>query len=160
MSGAKEPKLKEIVEHHLAHEIDMLFGLLERLIEGVTDIHLSNAAAESFCVHARNLIDFLESKGKVGRARAKAVTNDYKAFVVGGKIDKAIMDKIHNQIVHLGLGRTLDREQMISPEECFTLARAIFDELLIVQKHWRPEYAPTWQIERARNTVVFKRQST
>ena len=62
MSGAKEPKLKEVVEHHLPHEIAMLFGLFMRFSEGIPDIHLHNAAMESFCIHARNLIEFLERR--------------------------------------------------------------------------------------------------
>jgi hypothetical protein len=155
MSGAKEAKLKEVVEHHLPHEIDMLFGLFMRLSEGITDIHLRNAAMGSFCIHARNLIEFLESVGQ--GVKAKAVTHDYKAFA-GGKIDKTLKDKIQNQIVHLGFGRTMDREQLINRDGCIALARAITTELLIVQRHWRPEYVPTWEIERAGDTVVFKRQ--
>jgi hypothetical protein len=97
MSGGKEPKLKEIVERHLPHEIDMLFAMFARLDEGISDIPLRNAAIESFCIHARNLIEFLEGTGKV---KAKAVTYDYKAFA-DGKVDRGLVEKLHDQIAHL-----------------------------------------------------------
>jgi hypothetical protein len=95
----------------------------------------------SHSASTRNLIEFLESVGQ--GVKARAVTYDYKAFV-GGKIDKTLKDKIQNQIVHLGFGRTLDRKQLINRDKCLALARAIATELLIVQRHWRPEYVPTW----------------
>lgn len=84
------------------------------------------------------------------------MTYDYRVFG-DGEIDKTLKDKIQDQIVHLGYGRTLDRKQLITRNEYIALARAIATELLIVQKHWRPEYAPTWNIKRSGDTVVFTR---
>lgn len=96
MSGVSEAKLKEVVEHHLPYEVDMLFATFVKLDHGIADTHTRNATIESFCIHARNLIEFLESDGK--GVKSKAVTYDYKAFA-GGKIAKALKDKIQIKLL-------------------------------------------------------------
>jgi hypothetical protein len=147
-----EAKLVEIMEHHLPYEIGMLVftsRLLETMQPGNLPDHekaMRNALIESFCIHARNLIDFLEGKKKKSRLRAKSVTDGYKP--ASGWIDKALTKKIEDQIAHITINRTLDPSARINGEVRTKLLRAIAKELVAFRKKLRPQYRHTpWRIE-------------
>jgi hypothetical protein len=144
-----EAKLVEVIERHLPYEIGMLVftaELLETMQPGNlpdNENAVRNALIESFCIHARNLIDFLAGKRK--GVRAKAVTNNYKAFV-NGEIDKALTQKIEDQIVTLG--RTSDPSEKINWRVRNILLRAIATELIAFRARLKPQYRHTpWKIE-------------
>jgi hypothetical protein len=122
----------------------MLFATFARLEVPVSDLPTRNALVESLCVHARNLIEFLESTGS--GVKARAATYDYKAFA-NGRIARALVSKINDQIAHLGFGRTCDPNDLIRRPGRLELLRAIAAELIERQKHVRPQYGARWKIE-------------
>jgi hypothetical protein len=141
-----EAKLKEIIERHLRYEIIMLFATFEKEVI-VPDRYIRAALVESFCIHARNLIDFLRGKSSKGpRVRATSVTYDYKPFA-NGKIDKALTDKIEDHVAHLGFGRTSDPKEYINRRDRLALLRSIAVELIVFQQHLRPQYRAPWKIK-------------
>jgi hypothetical protein len=104
-----------------------------------------NALMESFCIHARNLIDFLQGKRK--GVRARALTDNYMPFA-SGEIDKALTKKIEDQIAHITLHRTSDPKEKINGKVRAKLLRAIANELVIFRAKLRPEYRHTpWGFE-------------
>jgi hypothetical protein len=146
---------KEIIRQHLTYEIEMLFATQQRLQQGESDRIVRNALIESFCVHARNLIDFL--RGKRSGVTAKAVTHDYKPFVKG-EIDKKCRHMIEEQITQLGYGRTANPEQQINGHVQIVLARALAEELIEFQRHVRPGYSTPWTITPG-DLIVFKKHA-
>lgn len=152
------PKHLEIAEEHLPYEIGMLV-FSARVFQtmksdgSVPDIEaaLRNALITAFCTHARNLIDFLESKRKGARARKMA--NDYKPFA-NGKIDKRLTKKLEDQISHLSFGRTSDPNEKINGRDRTALLRAIVTELIAFRPHLRREYQHSpWELEINDETV-------
>jgi hypothetical protein len=55
------PSASEILEHHYAYELDMLSDTYRLSREAQIQL---NAYIESFCIHARNLIEFFRSDGR------------------------------------------------------------------------------------------------
>jgi hypothetical protein len=152
------PKHREIAEEHLPYEIGMLvFSALVYQNMGTGGPHpdieraVRNALITAFCIHARNLIDFLESKRKGARARKMAV--DYKPFA-NGKIDKRLTKKLEDQIAHLSFGRTSNPNEKINGRDRTNLLRAIVTELIAYRPHLRPEYQHSpWNLEINDETV-------
>lgn len=60
---------------------------------------------ESFCVHARQLVDFFESRGTRGKeARADDYISGYRANYTL-RIPRKLYGKLNEQIAHLSLSR-------------------------------------------------------
>jgi hypothetical protein len=98
---------------HFVYEVEMLWGTYQRFIENYPrDQVIRNALIESFCLHARNLIEFLQTKHR------KYAHRSYQPFaaVPKNKID-TITDRLNNQISHLRLGRTIERSEKIDIKE-------------------------------------------
>src|SRR5687768_17188421 len=113
---------------HLPYEIDMLRVAAARLkkINGPgTD---TNILIEVFCVHARNLIEFLD--GRVGHQGGKG-PDDFKAnqfadgYTCAVEFLKTTREKINRRIAHLTTERCGDDSEKISVGECLD----IYDEL-------------------------------
>ena len=144
MTTGIDAKLVEVIERHLPYEIGMLFSTYKRLEAGEPDHDVRNALIEAFCIHARNLIDFL--KGKRKGVRARSVTDGYTPFA-GTKIDRALTKKIEDQIAHLSIGRTSDPNEKIDGRVRSVLLWAIATELVEFQRHLKPQYRTAWKIE-------------
>ena len=61
MSNLTEQELRDMTNIHLRYECDMLVAMSDKNSD---DVALNNAYIESFCVHARNLIEFLAREKK------------------------------------------------------------------------------------------------
>ena len=53
--------LDELLHVHVRYELDMLFATFEQLRTPVPNVVVGNALIESFCMHARALIDFFDN---------------------------------------------------------------------------------------------------
>jgi hypothetical protein len=108
-----EDILAEIRKEHLPYEIGMLRGTFERLREidasgGVAENDIAkqvcrNALIESFCVHARSLLDFFANRPD--RRADDAVAQDFVAFASSLKPTeeplKSLREKLNKEIFHL-----------------------------------------------------------
>jgi hypothetical protein len=99
---------EEILEKHLPYEIYMLRQTYRKLAEGQPqDEVVGNALIESFCIHARSLLDFFESRPN--KKDDDYVATDFtSAFVL--RINRSapfetLRTKLNKEIFHLTRGR-------------------------------------------------------
>ena len=130
----------EKLEHHLSYEIDMLngsYGLITDITEILETSNASdqqkiialNAVKETFCLHARALVEFF-TKPKTKINSASNFANTY----VSNKAPPDIERKLNNQIAHFMEGRSdLDTDK-IQDSDRVTLLRWIGTEL----QRWMP----------------------
>jgi hypothetical protein len=107
-----ENVLKECRDVHFPYELWMLEETYERL-KGLGSGVCRNILIESFCIHARNLIEFYRGSEKNDYMKAKFFTKDgiYKPKHVGdpdGEIGRELYGKLNQQIAHLTKDRTSD----------------------------------------------------
>jgi hypothetical protein len=129
---------KELFHHHLAYEIEMLREMHIRTGDS-NDTILENAKMESFCVHARNLIEFFQSKKK--GMNAKMLTDsDYIPFKHDERMIRTIKHRISSQITHLIFERTADDSKKIDGIERAKIYNIIADALARFKGKLTPQY--------------------
>jgi hypothetical protein len=126
------PSASEILEHHYMYELDMLTDIYRLTRE--TQIK-QNAYIESFCIHARNLIEFFRKAGR------QYVETSYTPFAeTKSRIDK-LNPILNHQVAHLNIkNRTIDDAEKISPETRYELLQILGKESVEFRKHLKPEY--------------------
>lgn len=126
MSKDKGAWLEAVMREHLPYEMEMLaatFAKLETVERDDVvlrhDVVLRNAVMESFCIHARALIDFF--KGRKGAKASDFTGKPYLATHVD-TLPRTLIDMLNEQVAHLSprrpsdAGRKLnkkDREQIL-----------------------------------------------
>ena len=114
-----------IIDEHLPYEIDMLRGLFRQLFGKVEpsapDQRIQHfAQIESFCIHARSLLDFFSNRKSPSKDKDDAIASDFATgytspFVPETKSLKSLRCKLNKQIFHL----TKNRKTV--PDEKFNL---------------------------------------
>ncbi len=100
----------EILGEHLPYELWMLRQTFEKLRSPPANEVLCNALVESFCIHARLLLEFFTNKqGK----RAKSYTNGSYNAVHLVNLTKAETEKLNTQIAHMTGQRTVNSNDKI-----------------------------------------------
>jgi hypothetical protein len=131
---AVQPSDEELIGHHLVYEIDMLRETIFRIGRSGDKV-LNNALIESFCVHARNLIEFFQKPRGAGRY----VRPGYKAF---DNVDiSPDIKRLNNQISHLLDGRTADNSGKIDGRERARLYELIAHEIRTFKGTLKDEYS-------------------
>lgn len=128
----------EIMNEHLPYELIMLRGTFDQLVTHTVE---TNALIESFCIHARQLLDFFEDKeGRTTDARASDFTKTkYQTKHLPPSKDP-IRDNINKQIAHITLCRTTDSTEKITGQDMLKLLNALTDEAEKFKKKLKPEY--------------------
>jgi hypothetical protein len=134
-------ELTELFERHLLYEIWMLLETHKRLESPVSDVVIGNALIESFCIHARALIDFFNDR-KGAKASSFALPT-YVRFPAGS-IPVDLVTKLNTQIAHLTHNRTSDPTQKIDHVARRDLLVKIVAELTNFLQHLKPEYRILW----------------
>ena len=94
-----DKKILEFVREHLPYEIDMLRSTYLTLYQGGVDWAIRNALIESFCIHARNLLEFFSKKADSG-----AAVEDQDLVTVGANFNAgSVPTEVH--VFFLGSGR-------------------------------------------------------
>jgi hypothetical protein len=137
----RELTLKEVMSNEcFGYEVWMLTETYNRLatqrIED-QDRVLANAMIESFCIHARILIDFFN--GRRGVKAEEVTRKTYKPFS-SGQVRHELIFKLNNQIAHITRKRTFVASEKIGPADRKELFDAIVSELQIFMTHLKPEY--------------------
>jgi hypothetical protein len=104
----------ELLGYHLVYEIWMLREIYQRCPHA-NDKVINNALLESFCVHARNLIEFFEKRAKI---YTEASYLPYATSNISQKQRQKMQRRINTQISHLiHDGRTANDLEKINPRE-------------------------------------------
>lgn len=125
---------------HVRYEWNML-ARTRNCLQGKHDPVVRNALIESFCIHARNLIEFY--RNKKGYLNAKDFTGgSYKAKFVAptsGEIGTKLYAKLNQHVAHLTRDRTADPDMKVTSNDRETIFEALrkeqerFEPLIQVQ---------------------------
>jgi hypothetical protein len=133
---------------HFVYEIKMLQETYRRCWEEVSDDAedekkiLNNALIESFCVHARNLIEFFQDK----KFRVTYANSQYLPFSqVSPNTMNAIYGRLCAQITHLvhsgTQNRTIDALQKINAKDRYEILGILRGEIIQFKGKLVPSYA-------------------
>jgi hypothetical protein len=151
-----------MLEKHVTYEIDMLvatYTLMKQMevsklvTDEETNKVICNALVESFAIHARNLIDFFNSKQG---GNPKEFAPEYEPTVVneiGSKLDR----KLNTQIAHLTYQRTDDPKNKIGSGERETLLRHLLPEIDSFSRRLKDEWQARWPYATTPNSIGPKR---
>jgi hypothetical protein len=138
-------KMKERLQY-LFYEFWMLAETHKRLLAGIGDTVLQNAAIESFCTHARNLNEFFLEVGWRDTLKASDFTlGDYK-WRSNSEERRALITKINKQISHLTDERTLVEQEKIGDQDRMALYELLVADLRNFTGYLRPELRPMRQV--------------
>lgn len=127
---------KEMLGHHLAYEFEMLQGTYSMLANDLDDKIITNALIESFCIHARQLIEFFNNKQ--GRKAEEFTGGTYAAKHVGSLGD--VVKKLNTQIAHLTGERTANSNDKIGSIDRCELLMALEQEAQNFTFHLAPAF--------------------
>jgi hypothetical protein len=140
MSARDPAELEFALKSTFYYELWMLGETLERLGLPQTDQVIVNALIESFCIHARGLLEFFGRWGKSEAVKAKEYFNGtYKGQHMQSIADD-LLKKLHEQIAHMGGSR--HQVVKINPADRVTLYNALYDEALHFQSLFPPGKRP------------------
>lgn len=151
MTVSKEQKQKMISEH-LEYEIYML-NYTDTILRNSSILMLHecirNALIESFCTHARNLIEFFRnsttearlgkpagSKHFTGKGYSSLHTEKFKDTI--GELS-ALYNQLSDDSAHLSYARTIGQKK-IEAAERELLRKLIIEEVEEFRKHLKDEY--------------------
>ena len=139
----------ERFDYHLKYELWMLaetFSRLKNLDPGAPSIEpvLANALIESFCIHARSLIEFFY-KSDTSDKRARGYTNSNYVPFVGEDSRQQIWDRLNQQIAHLDKqARSIDPVGRINTNELRDINNLLAREIQRFKVCLRrPDYDPS-----------------
>lgn len=132
----------DILGHHLPYEIWMLQETHQRLKGAVSDQVVTNALIESFCIHARQLLDFFENKQ--GRCAKDFTGGTYNATCLSYL--RTQRTKLNTQIAHLTACRTKDPKEKIGGTDRDKLLKAILREARNFQSNLVGTFAETFKL--------------
>jgi|SRR6185437_2068281 hypothetical protein len=144
--------LKEIFEHHLPYEIDRLaeaFELLksprelrERLSQSTFDT-VADSLVVAFCIHGKNLIEFLSRPISENYASSSDYADNYQPWnIAHGTQEHSIKGKLNNQLSHLTFDRTTVDSDKISIDDRIFIVQQIKNEL----ERWAPYLKTTYNV--------------
>ncbi len=114
---------------------------------------IRNALVESFCIHARNLIDFFNSKQGLD---PRDFAPNYMPTVVN-QIDSKLARKLHTQIAHLTYKRTDDPNNKIGAAQRDEFLSRLLYEIDDFSRRLRPEWQALWPYTTTPNSISAKR---
>jgi hypothetical protein len=127
------PSDSEILQYHYNYELDMLANTYRLLNDHRVQ---QNALIESFCLHARNLIEFFRDEGKGQRYTENYIPFSNKKTRIG-----QLNQLINQQISHLDVKkRTANDSEKISGKERAELITILSTETAEFRKHLRQPY--------------------
>jgi hypothetical protein len=147
------PKTRETMQlmfdEHVRYEIDHLRGMYRLLVEPDTyneqlpDLDrkmIDDALIVAFCIHAKNLVEFLSDTPRNDHARAEDYADGYWWKLSHGTMAYELKGKVNNQISHLTYARADDPNEKIGAQERKELVDLIYDQLNRWSKHLKTGY--------------------
>ena len=135
------PHLKEeFFTHHLPHEIEMLRATYE-LARAARPPAEHEALAESFLLHARNLIEFFQDRPTCDFDPRMFTAGSYQ---LNRDFAEGTLPRINRQIGHLTVKRTIQEADRLGPRDWALILRALEEEIARFTKALRKDYAEKW----------------
>jgi DNA-binding CsgD family transcriptional regulator len=139
--SARDPaKLQSTLERPLMYEVWMLQETYSRLRQPQTDSVVVDALIESFCIHARLLLEFFESCGQEQAIEATEFTGGSYIAQYTSAISKTLRGKLNQQIAHLSENRTDLTDEKIGPKDRAILHETLLQELTHFSTKVLPPY--------------------
>lgn len=150
------PELAEAFAEHVHYEVEMLDAVHHWLANDLSAMSLPvrpnidarqfavNLAIETFCLHARNLCDFLKDQNRGWRDYAKPSF----AGVPFGGLDRETYNKLNDQVSHIRVdNRTADPAQKIKTTDCQRIFRILAQHLRGFGDTLKDDYKHLWRCE-------------
>lgn len=138
----KPEQLKQLLDIHVTYELNMLIRTHGLLITTTLQNALSNALIEAFCVHARNLDEFFQSRGK-GKWKDSLLPNWFAAnYTPGPALPDELLTRMNQQINHLSTGRTHGSDKLVNAAERHWMFLMLVTEATNFGKHLKSEFLP------------------
>ena len=148
MTKSIDTMLEEILNEHLMYELNQLEDSLY-IVRCCPIWFITNAAIESWCVHARSLDDFFRNiRSKSDDVTAEEVTSPTYTARFVTKIDRNLRIKINKQIAHITRGRTRESADRVTDRDMERATPLFLNEAEAFGKQIKPEYAPAWKWQR------------
>lgn len=138
----------ELLHVHVRYEIDMLSGTYQRLKKPIEDHVVGNSLIESFCLHARSLLDFFNNEQ--GLHASEFTSEKFSALnpeALG--IPNSVCRKLNTQIAHLTKKRVADAKEKIGPEHREQLFQGLTKAIHSFEEHLLPPHRERWLANRA-----------
>jgi hypothetical protein len=133
-----------LLNEHVRYELDMLFETSNRLNYcDIDDDVVRNALIESFCIHARQLIDFFNDEKGV---HARRFMNDGHSVSSSTTVQLSgkLKTKLNTQIAHLTERRTTDPADKIGNDDRSRLVSGIQKALRVFESQLRSPFKEAW----------------
>ena len=142
MSARDPAELEFALKRTFYYELWMMGETLARLAqpEKIPDQVFANALIESFCTHARSLLEFFGCWGRGPSVKAKEYFNGTYQAQQTLAISEDLLKKLHEQIAHMSGSR--HQAVKINPADRVTLYNALYDEALHFQSLFPPGERP------------------
>jgi hypothetical protein len=146
--------LDEFFTDHLPYEIWMMREAMKALATRQLSPFETNAFIETFCLHARNLIEFFKTK--------EACDFDPRDLAVPGFIlnkrfiGDAALTQITRQVSHLTKGRRADNAEKITVGDMRTMLREIEAEIDRFVRNLTPKRKAQWELSIAATKAVIQ----
>jgi len=133
-----KPDLQELYNEHIKYECEMLVCTDQMLRLIPVPYPVGNALIESFCFHARCLIEFFDSKYLT---TSLFVDSSYKPWT-SGRVPTLLAKKLNTQVAHLTAHRVADSNKKIGVEDRAKLLSCISQEVDHFCSHLKPQFDP------------------
>jgi hypothetical protein len=151
-----DDNIARVICEHLSYEISMLTMTNELLNKNIDSEIVRNALFESFCIHARQILDFLNNKQgtKVNSIADEEflATKSTEAFA---KYDR----KINTQIAHLTLIRNYQANDRLNNSDRMEILSSILADIQSLSNHIKNSFQKYWNIN-INNITNYTKGST
>jgi hypothetical protein len=140
-------QMGDIIDEHLPYEVQMLNFTFAALCTGPNVLGQLpiNAFLESFCIHARNLIDFFAEQGTSAKRSAGAkhyIGASWRAFDGKNVKSEPFYGRLNNQIAHITYSREKDPTKKIGGSDITRIKQLLDAEVKrfvdVLPSKWRP----------------------
>jgi hypothetical protein len=148
-------QMRDVLEEHLSYEVQMLGLAFQTLCVGPAVLGRvpTNLLIASFCIYARNLIDFFTEESHSPKNYAGArhyVGSSWVAFDGQNVKREPFYGKLHNQTAHLTYGREKDSTKKVGAVEMNRAKRLLDAEVKRFVDSLPTKWREIWNVSAAK----------